>query len=199
MLRLFVRLELFDEDQAETMLRWPHSGFHVHDAVWVAEDDRTFAWRLARHCDRDPVALERLTYDALARRVTYRSDKSEGLTAGTETTDPLEFPARVLTHIPDKGQVTTRYYGWYANRPRGLRRQICEVDPFVCPRCGGTMRMLALITERGVIDQILTHLRTRATAPTGLPGPRSPPAHRAASTRHRRVRTSATANGTRPT
>jgi len=43
---------------------------------------------------------------------TYRSDKSEGPTAGTETVDPLEFLARVLVHIPDKGQVTTRYYGW---------------------------------------------------------------------------------------
>jgi len=55
--------------------------------------------------------------------VTYRSDKSEGPTAGPETVDPLEFLARVLVHIPDKGQVTTRYYGWYANRPRGMRRQ----------------------------------------------------------------------------
>ena len=34
-LRLFVRLELFDEDQAAGMLTWPHSGFHVHTAVWV--------------------------------------------------------------------------------------------------------------------------------------------------------------------
>ena len=55
--------------------------------------------------------------------MTYRSDKSEGPTAGTETVDPLEFLARVLVHIPDKGQVTTRYYGWYANRPRGMRRR----------------------------------------------------------------------------
>ena len=55
--------------------------------------------------------------------MTYRSDKSEGPTAGTETADPLEFLARVLVHIPDKGHVTTRYYGWYANRPRGMRRQ----------------------------------------------------------------------------
>ena len=69
------------------------------------------------------MALERLTYDRAATTVTYRSDKSEGPTAGTETADPLEFLARVLVHIPDKGQVTTRYYGWYANRPRGLRRQ----------------------------------------------------------------------------
>ncbi|MFN9309645.1 transposase, partial [Gemmatimonas sp.] len=120
-LRLFVRLELFDEDQAASMLSWPHSGFHVHTAVWVPEDDRAFATRLARSCARHPVALERLTSDRTARAVTYRSDKSEGPTAGTETVDPLEFLARVLVHIPDKGHVTTRYYGWYANRPRGTR------------------------------------------------------------------------------
>ena len=51
------------------------------------------------------MALERLTYDAGAKQVTYRSDKAEGPTAGPETADPLEFLARVLTHIPDKGQV----------------------------------------------------------------------------------------------
>ena len=39
----------------------------------------------------------------------------------TETVDPLEFLARVLVHIPDTGHVTTRYDGWYANRPRGTR------------------------------------------------------------------------------
>lgn len=123
-LRLFVRLELFDEDQAAGMLTWPHSGFHVHTAVWVADDDRAFATRLARYCARNPLALERLTYDRAAKTVTYRSDKTTGPTAGTETVDPSAFLARVLTHIPDKGQVTTRYYGWYANRPRGRRRKV---------------------------------------------------------------------------
>ena len=58
------------------------------------------------------MALERLTSDRAATTVTDRSDKSEGPTAGTETADPVEFRARVLIHIPDKGQVTTRYYGW---------------------------------------------------------------------------------------
>ena len=136
-LRLFVRLELFDEDQAASMLTWPHSGFHVHTAVWVPEDDRAFATRLARYCARNPVALERLTYDRTAKAVTYRSDKSEGPTAGTEIVDPLEFLARVLVHIPDKGQVTTRYYGWYANRPRGMRSKAApaavDVPPAIVP------------------------------------------------------------------
>ncbi len=120
-LRLFVRLDLFDEDQAAGMLTWPHSGFHVHTAVWVSEDDRAFATRLARYCARNPVARERLTYHRAARVVMYRSDKSDGPTAGTETANPLECLARVLMHFPDQGHVTTRYYGWYANRPRGMR------------------------------------------------------------------------------
>jgi hypothetical protein len=211
-LRLFVRVGLFDENQAAGMLTWPHSGFHVHTAVWVPEDDRA-ATRLARYCARNPVALERLTYDRAVTTVTYRSDKSEGPTAGTETADPLEFLARVLVHIQDKGQVTTRYYGWYANRPRGLRRraepaaadasapivvvprlaptevtrrwaallrQIFEVDPLACPHCAGPMRIVACITQAAVIDQILTHLRTRAAAGVARPGARSPPATAAA-------------------
>jgi hypothetical protein len=37
--------------------------------------------------------------------------------------DALEFLARVVSHIPNKGQVLQRYYGWYANRTRGIRRK----------------------------------------------------------------------------
>ncbi len=47
-LRLFVRRELMDVETAQGMLAWPHSGFHVHDGVWVAADDREFAERRAR-------------------------------------------------------------------------------------------------------------------------------------------------------
>ena len=174
-----------------------------------------FATRLPRYCARNPVALERLTYDQTAKAVTYRSDKSEGPTAGTETADPLEFLARVLVHIPDKGHVTTRYCGWYANRPRGMRgkvalamadappaivpaprlapteatrrwaallQQIFEVDPLACPTCHGVMRIVAFITQPSVIDQILTHLRTRA-APAAAAAARSPPSTRAPANR----------------
>lgn len=85
------------------MLAWPHSGFHGHTAVWIHTDDRAFATRLARYCARNPVALERLTYDRIAKAVTYRSDKVHGPTAGTEPVDPLEVLVQVLVHIPDKG------------------------------------------------------------------------------------------------
>ena len=100
MLRLFVKPGYFEGHEAQAMLEWPHSGFHVHDEVLVPEDDTAFALRLARYCARNPVALERLEYDAKASRVKYRSDKTEGPTAGSETLDPLEFLARLVTHIP---------------------------------------------------------------------------------------------------
>ena len=29
----------------------------------------------------------------------------------------------MASHIPDKGQVLQRYYGWYASRTRGIRRR----------------------------------------------------------------------------
>ena len=65
-LRRFVRRGIFEAEDAEGMLAWPHSGFHVHDGVWVADGDLEFAKRLARYCARNPVALDRLQYDGPA-------------------------------------------------------------------------------------------------------------------------------------
>ena len=59
-----------------------------------------------------------------------------------------------------------------------LLQQIFEVDPLVCPSCHGAMRIVACITQTSVIDQILTHLRTRASREAHA-GPRSPPSTRA--------------------
>ncbi len=47
-----------------------------------------------------------------------------------------------------------------------LLQQIFEVDPLACPTCHGAMRIVAFITQTSVIDQILTHLRTRAAHAT---------------------------------
>jgi hypothetical protein len=78
----------------------------------------------------------------------------------------LEFISRVVSHIPDKGQVTVRTYGLYANAHRGkvrkadrspvclgmieeepprvpskgwaeMIRKVYEVDPMICPGCKG--------------------------------------------------------------
>jgi len=101
--------------------------------------------------------------------------------------DYLEFIARFTSHIPDKRQVMVRYYGIYSNAHRGkvrktgvssshpliieeeerfvvsrgwaeMIKKIYEVDPLLCPRCGGQMSILTFIEEPKVIDKIIRHL-----------------------------------------
>jgi hypothetical protein len=39
-----------------------------------------------------------------------------------------------------------------------LIKQVYEVDPLLCPRCAGPMRIIAFIEQPEVIAKILTHL-----------------------------------------
>ena len=34
----------------------------------------------------------------------------------------------LLQHVPDKGEHLVRYYGWYSNRSRGMRKQLDDSD-----------------------------------------------------------------------
>jgi len=52
-----------------------------------------------------------------------------------------------------------------------LIRQVYEVDPLVCARCGGAMKIIAVIERPAVIRQILDHLGL----PTGPASLRAPP------------------------
>ena len=65
---------------------------------------------------RPLLSLERLSLDEREAKVCYRYGKDA---EEVERMDYLEFIARVTSHIPDKGQVTVRYYGLYANAHRG--------------------------------------------------------------------------------
>ncbi len=39
-----------------------------------------------------------------------------------------------------------------------LPPKIYEVDPLICLRCGGWMRVVAFLTEYAVVDRIVRHL-----------------------------------------
>jgi len=41
---------------------------------------------------------------------------------------------------------------------RQLIQKVWEVDPLTCPRCGGMMKIIALIEEPAVVERILKHL-----------------------------------------
>jgi len=87
--------------------------------------------------------------------------------------DALEWLAAMCSHVPGKGEQMVRYYGYYSNVSRGRRkkqnednlipciletdelsqgsrknwarmiRKIYQVDPLVCPKCQGRMRIVS--------------------------------------------------------
>ncbi|MCG2789925.1 MAG: hypothetical protein L6405_08295 [Actinomycetia bacterium] len=90
--------------------------------------------------------------------------------------DSLDFIACLSSHIPNKNEQMLRYLGFYSNVCRGRRKKqgtaeseyviegeeynkgcsktwarlikkIYEVDPLICPKCGGNMRIIAFIED----------------------------------------------------
>jgi len=134
---------------------------------------------------RPILSLKRLSFDEAQGQVIYQYGKHS---SKLERMDYLEFIARVTSHIPDKGQVMIRYYGLYANAHRGKKRKtgedpshppiiddkvsfvpskgwaemirkVFEVDPLICPQCGGEMKVISFIEDHKVIDKIIAHLK----------------------------------------
>jgi len=46
-----------------------------------------------------------------------------------------------------------------------LIRKVYEVDPLLYPRCGGTMKIIAVIERPAIVRQILAHLGLPAATP----------------------------------
>jgi len=95
--------------------------------------------------------------------------KQHGLLAKGEAPDPLPGPvARAPLEV--RRSCLRRAQ---ARRAR-LIRQVYEVDPLVCPQCGGAMKVIALIDRPAVIQRILEHLGLSTAAPS-LRTPPDPP------------------------
>ncbi len=95
---------LLSEERTELLLSWRHTGFSVHNRVYVEPEDQPAVERLARYIMRPPISLERMTWDG-AGEVRYRRKGGHEDPAlrldPVETFDQSEFLARVIMHIPE--------------------------------------------------------------------------------------------------
>jgi len=180
---LLLRKQLINLTLVQKILRWRHTGFHVHSKVRTTSKQE--AERVGKYMMRPILSLKRLSFDEARGQVIYQYGK---YSSDSEHMDYLEFIARVTSHIPDKGQVMIRYYGLYANAHRGkmrktgadvfhvpiiedtnryvpskgwaeMIRKVYEIDPLLCPRCGGQMCIIAFIEDPKTIDRIIGHLK----------------------------------------
>ena len=174
----------------ENMMTWRHSGFNVYcgKAIWPHNEEGLE--NLARYIIRASFSQERMIYVAAkdssdgVAKVIYQSKDVKT----SKTFDALDWLAQLVTHVPNKGEQMVRYYGFYSNKSRGLRKKagtddqvpalidsdisrkafrknwarliqkIYHVNPLLCSKCLGSMRIISLIDDSQIIKKILNHL-----------------------------------------
>jgi hypothetical protein len=174
----------------DNMLSWHNSGFNIFCSRPTDPNDQNGLERLAQYIIRAPISQERMVYipasqaaDGLARVIYQAKDGGSSKTFLT-----LDWLAQLVSHIPGKGEQMVRYYGYYSNKSRGMRKKaaldeqvpylidtdieskelrkswsrliqkVYGRDPLICPKCSGKMKVIALIDDLDVIKKILLHL-----------------------------------------
>ncbi len=185
---LYLAEEKIEPEVVENMRTWEHSGFSVDQSVFLPAGDQAGIERLIQYMTRCPFSLSRLVKVSDTGQIVYQAEKQacrafpdpkgDGTRAGVKRNfqilSPLDFLAEFTQHIPAKGSHLIRYYGWYSNKSRGMRKKaevatseeplaedaaasrssqawamlikrVYEVDPLCCPECGGQMKVVAFI------------------------------------------------------
>ncbi|MCX6983546.1 MAG: transposase, partial [Lentisphaerae bacterium] len=136
---------LITHETVEQMRSWQHSGFSVDKSVLIAAKDSDALERLVQYIARCPFSLDRILKITPTGHVVYKAehdscrrfpepasgDLRSGVSRNFQVFDPLDFLAEVTQHIPNTGEHTIRYYGWYSNKSRGMRAKLARLGEAV--------------------------------------------------------------------
>ena len=105
--------------------------------MFLPAGDQAGIERLTQYMTRCPFSLSRLVKVSDTGQVVYQAQKQacrafpdpkgDGTRAGVKRNfqilSALDFLAEFTQHIPPKGSHLIRYYGWYSNKSRGMRKK----------------------------------------------------------------------------
>jgi hypothetical protein len=139
-------------------------------------------------------AGERLSWLEKDERLIYCLSKPQHDGQTVVRLTPMEFLDRMAVLIPPPRCHRHRYHGvlapqekttsvaneeqasghFYSSFWAMLLDKIFEINPLVCPGCGGEMKIIAFVIERQPIGRILQHIGEPDHAPA-IPPARGPP------------------------
>jgi hypothetical protein len=115
---------MISEELVENMRSWKHSGFSVHCGKPIKACDADGRKTLSEYISRAPFSLERMSFNEGSDTVLYRGEHFHPtLARNFDVSDPLEWIARITSHIPKKGAKQVIYYGAYSQAWRGRERR----------------------------------------------------------------------------
>lgn len=181
-------LSLVTDTTISQIQSWQASGFNVWAGPVIEPGDIEARLYVSQYLTKCPVRLDRIEILDTGQ-VRYHGKEQH------KEFDPLEFLALVSSHIPGTFEQVFRYYGAYSARTRGKRnhesevvptiilgelpekvtvsstwarliKKVYELNPLVCPKCGGAMKIKSFITDVHEIRRLLKSL--------GIPDYRAP-------------------------
>ena len=122
--KMLLEESMISEELVENMNSWKHSGFSVYCAQPIEACDDNGRNALSEYISRAPFSLERMSFNENSKTVLYKGEHFHPtLARNFDVTDPLEWIARITSHIPRKGAKQVIYYGAYSQAWRGRERR----------------------------------------------------------------------------
>jgi len=178
---------LLSPEQAQQIMSQVHTGFSVWVGEEISPDDEGYRLFLARYIDRGPVANSKIsidddivTYRTEKDPVTHEFDALEFLARLTpHIPNKWEQTARYYGYYSHRSRGKRRKLQAAAESPEilileplpkrkaskswaALIKRVFEVDPLVCPKCSGKMKIKGFVTEAKEITAILHLLQVPA-------------------------------------
>jgi hypothetical protein len=174
MLRPILALErlTFLESEGKVGYRWGRDGAGQETEVM---DYLEFIARVTSHIpDKGQVMVQYFGLYANAHRGKVKK--------ASQSPTALRIVEEELRRLPSKGWAALIRKPHIGLRSAAMIRKVYEVDPMVCPKCGGRMKVVAFITEvalmeamrtskAAVVDRIIDHLKLTFVAA------KPPPSH----------------------
>jgi hypothetical protein len=170
-LQMLVQERCLSREFAARLLTWRHSGFQVYRAESVEPDNTPALERLCAYIGRAVLASSRVEYDSSSGAVHYQTAKGARLNLDAlewialvtqHVPEPGEHTRHYFGHYSnaargkrrqraahppaDSGDSETEDFRRECRRTWArLIQKVYEVDPLLCPDCGGRLEVIAFI------------------------------------------------------
>jgi len=122
--RMLLKEDMITEELVDKMRSWKHSGFSVYCGKPIKACDADGRKTLSEYISRAPFSLERMSFNESSKTVVYKGEHFHPtLARNFDVADPLEWIARITSHIPKKGAKQVIYYGANSQAWRGRERR----------------------------------------------------------------------------
>jgi hypothetical protein len=128
-LAALVAKELISKEVADAILSWEHSGFSAFIGERIEASDTKQRLFVGRYLKKCPISNERLSVSVHGKDTVVHLAASKQDRLDAELAIPLlEFLALLQCHIPSRWEQTTRFFGVYSCRARGMEKARAEAE-----------------------------------------------------------------------